>query len=166
MLPTPGMSASAPQTASDPALVRGGHVAAAAMWDRIIGNVPTLLGKLVSAASFRVGASPEYRHPNLDRVLSPEISSRVLRESHEHLFAEWVGLFLDEQSEDLQRYLTSLPRESAAELLHRASESLVPASANPVARRAFLNDLEQILGIEKPSAASRLEPSDALAAVV
>jgi hypothetical protein len=82
------------------------------------------------------------------------------------LFAEWIGLFLDEQSEDLQRYLASLPKESAADLLRRASESLVPASANPVARRAFLSDLEQILGIEKPTAASRLEPSDALAAVV
>jgi hypothetical protein len=155
----------APQTATDPALVRDGHVAAAAIWDRMIGNIPTLLGKLVSTAAFRVGMSTEYRHPNLDRVFSPEVASRVLRECHEHLFAEWVGLFINEQSEDLRRYLSSLPKESAPDLLRRASDSLVPTSANAIARHAFLNDLEQILGVEKPSARP-LETPVAIPAVI
>jgi hypothetical protein len=121
------------------------------MWDRMLGHVPTLLGKLVSVASFRVGVSGEYRHPTLDRILSPEVCSRVLRESHEHLFAEWVGLFIEEQGEDLLRYLESLRKESARGLLLKASENLVPGGVSPIARRAFLNDLDRILATEEPA---------------
>jgi hypothetical protein len=115
------------------------------MWERMLGHIPTQLGKLVSVASFRVGTSGEYRHPNLDRILSPEVARRVLCESHEQLFAEWVGLFPEEQAEDLKRYLGALPKESARALLLKASESLIPPSAGAAARRAFLCDLEAIL---------------------
>jgi hypothetical protein len=121
------------------------RIEANAMWERMLGHIPTQLGKLVSVASFRVGASGEYRHPNLDRILSPEVARRVLCESHEQLFAEWVGLFPEEQAEDLKRYLGALPREGARELLLKASESLIPPSAGQAARRAFLCDLEAIL---------------------
>lgn len=128
------------------------------MWDRMLGNVPTLLGKLVSVASFRVGASGEYRHPVLDRVLSPDVAALVLRESHEHLFAEWVGLFVEEQIEDIERYLESLRKDGARDLLKRAAESLVPVSACPVARLTFLNDFEQILAAPDPSRDPSADP--------
>lgn len=137
------MSASAPQAATYSNTAREEILAAAAMWERMLNHIPTQLGKLVSVASFRLGTSAEYRHPRLDRILSPEVARRVLSESHEHLFAEWVGLFPDEQSEDVKRYLAALPRESR-ELLLKASESLIPAAASPIARRTFLSDLEAI----------------------
>jgi hypothetical protein len=116
-----------------------------AMWERMLSHIPTQLGRLVSVASFRVGSSGEYCHPNLDRILSPEVARRVLCESHEHLFAEWVGLFPDEQADDVKRYLAALPKEGARELLLMAGENLIPPSAGTVARRAFLSDLETIL---------------------
>lgn len=152
------MIASSPQTAIYCASARDGKLAAAAMWDRMLANVPTSLGRLVSVASFRVGASGEYRHPVLDRVLSPEVASHVLRESHEHLFAEWVGLFLNEQAEDVERYLGNLRKEGVRDLLRKAAENLVPASACPIARRAFLNDLERILAVGDPLFEVRPEP--------
>jgi len=138
------MSAAAPQSATYRPTIRGERLAAAAMWERMLDHIPTQLGKLVSVASFRVGVSGEYRHPNLDRILSPEVASRVLGECHEHLFAEWVGLFPEEQADDVKRYLAALPQKNAGELLWKASESLIPPSACPVARRAFLSDLEAI----------------------
>ncbi len=165
MLHPVGMSASSLQTATCCASDRDGKLAAATMWNRMLANVPTSLGKLVSVASFRVGSSGEYSHPVLDRVLSPEVASHVLRESHEHLFAEWVGLFIDEQSEDVERYLENLRKEGVRDLLRKAAENLVPVSACPVARRAFLNDLEQILAAGDPLLESRLEP-DLLAIAV
>lgn len=138
------MSAAAPQTATCPGTLREDRLLAAAMWDRMLEPIPTQLGKLVSVASFRVGTSTDYRHPNLDGVLPPEAAQQVLRESHEHLFAEWVGLFLEEQSEDVKRYLANLPQQNARELLLQARESLIPPAASPVARRAFLSDLDAI----------------------
>jgi hypothetical protein len=139
------MSASAPQTAtySDP--FRNERVAATVMWERMLDPVPTLLGKLVSVASFRDAVSDEYQHPTLDRILSPEVARRVLRDSHDQLFAEWVGLFIDEQRDDMKRYLATLRKEGARDLLMKARESLIPPSANGAARRAFLGDLEEIL---------------------
>ena len=137
-------TAAAPQTATYPDPIRGERLAAAAMWERMLAHIPTQLGKLVSVASFRVGNSGDYRHPRLGRILSPELAHRVLCDSHEHLFAEWVGLFPEEQSGDVQRYLATLPRKNARELLLRASENLIPATASPIARRAFLSDLEAI----------------------
>jgi hypothetical protein len=145
------MSASAPQTAAYPCQAGSEHLAATAMWGRMLGHVPTLLGKLVSVASFRVGLTVEYRHPTLDRILSPEICSRVLRESHEHLFAEWVGLFVEEQAEDLQQYLESFRRGDARGLLRKASENLVPAGVHVVAHHTFHSDLESILASDKPA---------------
>jgi hypothetical protein len=139
------MSASAPQTAPYADSLRGERLAAAAMWGRMLDHIPTQLGKLISVASFRVGDTGEYCHPNLDRVLSPEVARRVLRESHEQLFVEWVGLFPEEQSDDVNRYLAALPREMARELLRKACENLIPSTASAVARRAFVADLETIL---------------------
>lgn len=161
------MSAAAPQVATYSDTIREEVVAAAAMWERMLDHVPTQLGKLVSVASFRVGISGEYRHANLDRILSPEVACRVLAESHGHLFAEWVGLFPDEQSDEVKRYLAGLPQENARELLVKALESLIPPSASAVARRAFLSDLEAIfiLADGNSAAASARESSRALKSV-
>jgi hypothetical protein len=160
------MTAAAPQTATYTETFRGERLAAAAMWERMLNHVPTQLGKLVSVASFRVGISAEYRHPNLDRILSAEAAGRVLRECHEHLFAEWVGLFPEEQSDDVSRYLAALPQDNARDLLLRAIESLIPAAANPIARRTFVFDLEAILilAANGPAAGSRdAEPLQSVA---
>jgi hypothetical protein len=158
------MSAAAPQTATCTSTFQQDRLAAAAMWARLLEPIPTQLGKLVSVASFRVGISTDYRHPNLDRVLSPEAAQQALRESHEHLFAEWVGLFLEEQSEDVRRYLAALPQKNARELLLQASESLIPPTATPVARRAFLSDLDAIfiLAAHTSPASSPRETCEAL----
>jgi hypothetical protein len=148
------MSASAPQTATYSNRFGNERLAAAAIWERMLEPIPTLLGKLVSAASFRDGVTAEYHHPALNRILSAETACRVLRESHEHLFAEWVGLFLDEQRDDMRRYISTLRNEGARDLLLKARESLIPPSANAAVRRAFLNDLEEILAAGPVSAAS------------
>lgn len=152
------MSAAAPQLATCNDTIRGEVLAGAVMWERMLDHVPTQLGKLISVASFRDRSSGEYRHANLDRILSPEVARRVLCESHEHLFAEWVGLFPDEQSVDVKRYLASMPQENARELLLKALESLIPPTASAVARHAFLSDLEAIFilaGIASPAASPR-----------
>jgi hypothetical protein len=138
------MTAAAPQTATQTQPNR--HLAAAAeLWDRMLTHIPTQLGKLISVASFRTEISGEYQHPNLDRVLTSEVARRVLRESHEHLFAEWVGLFPEEQVADATRYLAALQQKNARDLLLKAGESLIPDAANSVARHTFLSDLEAIL---------------------
>ena len=122
------------------------------MWERILDPIPTLLGKLVTVGSFHDGISDKYHHPPLDRILSPEVVCRVLRESHERLFAEWVGLFIDGQRDDLQRYLAGLRKDGARDLLLKARERLIPPSANPAARRVFLVELVEILTADSPAA--------------
>ncbi len=148
----------APKTATYAQTFRGERLAAAAMWDRMLAHVPTQLGKLVSVASFRDGSTGEYGHPTLDRVLSAAVARRVLRESHEHLFAEWVGLFPDEQAADVKRYLAALPQKNARTLLRRALENLIPGSASLVARRAFLSDLQAVLAEEAEEAPAASVP--------
>ena len=117
------------------------------MWQRMIDPIPSLLGKLVTVASFRTGIGAEYRHPTLGIVLSPEVASEVLRENHEHLFAEWMGLFFEEQREEVSQYLATLPKSSGRGLLMNALEALVPAGAAAAACKAFYADLEEIMAV-------------------
>jgi hypothetical protein len=118
---------------------------AALMWDRMLAPIPTLFGKLVTVASFRDGVSDEYRHPALGRILSPEVAHHVLRKSHERLFAEWIGLFIDQQRIEIRRYLAAARSRDVCQLLMKARGCLTPPSVNPVGCGVFLRELEQLL---------------------
>jgi hypothetical protein len=121
------------------------RAAASRMWQPMLDTIPTLLGRLVTVASFRLPESDEYHHPKLDRVFPDGLAGEVLRESHERLFAEWLGLFPDEQEQVLNTYLESLPPASGRKLLLDASQGLVPPSVSGAVRAVFLTEFAQTL---------------------
>ncbi len=118
------------------------RVVAAAVWSRVVAGVPTLLGKLVTVSSCRLNESVEYHHPALEGILPAGEASGIIRECHERIFSEWLGLFPEEQLKELDDYLSSVPHEDARWLLFEAREGLVPPTVAEVVRKTFLTDFE------------------------
>jgi hypothetical protein len=137
------------------------RAAASRMWQPMLDTIPTLLGRLVTVASFRAPDSDEYHHPKLDRVFPDGLAGEVLRESHERLFAEWLGLFPDEQEHVLNAYLESLPPASGRKLLLDASHGLVPPSVSGAVRTVFLAEFAQILN-RPPSLESQIRETETM----
>jgi len=117
-----------------------------AMWNSVVAQVPTVFGKLLWAASFRVLGSDRYRHPALEQIFSPEVTSRVLAASHRHYFESWLLLGLQKQHDDFTEYIEALPfvgrpRAFLDGLVHR----LMPPSTIEPQRLLFDTDLAVVL---------------------
>ena len=87
-------------------------------------------------------------HPFIELVelaSGPEASG----ERHRKVFLEWLGLTLEEQHAEVQRFLARQPDPAALVrdwLRDRSYEHLVPADVREVERDLFLCDLQIILG--------------------
>ncbi len=71
------------------------------VFELLLGHVPHTFGKLVWISSFRIDNSGEYRIPELDDAVSPEITDKALQRAHQRVFAQWLALGLEQQYEDL-----------------------------------------------------------------
>lgn len=119
---------------------------ATSMWDSILAQVPTLFGKLLWVASFRVPGSNLYRHPALEQSIAPEIASRILEQSHRRYFQQWLTMGIQKQHDDFLEYLE--PIGSAGDARHFIEDSgnrLVPASAIKPQRLLFETDMAVVL---------------------
>jgi hypothetical protein len=85
----------------------------------------------------------EYDHESLSRLVGREIAHRILRQSHQDVFAEWLCCTLAEQKADLDEYL----RCGGASLHQVAYRTLPPETAHPVERQLYLADLETLLDL-------------------
>lgn len=119
------------------------------LWKHTLSRIPTLYGRLAYLASLRDPNSGSYRHHGLSIAFGREESGKALRESHDQVFQEWLGLSLAQKSEDLQAYLADLedPKGVVVANWLRAKyyRTQIPDTAREVERLLFYRDLEALL---------------------
>lgn len=121
-------------------------------WARTLEQIPTTAGKLFYISSLRQDGAERYCHSGLARIYSNEQADRVLRASHELVFAEWLNFSLEQQYNDLRVHLlTSQPtaEEMKALLDAQTYESFIPASAHEPERMLYHSDLKTVLELLK-----------------
>ena len=126
---------------------------AADLWRRTLAQIPTLFGRLVYLSSLRDLNSGAYQHYGLAQAFGAEQAGETLRQSHEQVFAAWLGYGLERQRADLEEYLSELEGGPAAVLgnwiLLAPYRNLIPANARAAERDLYLADLEAILELLK-----------------
>jgi len=125
--------------------------AAADLWRRTLSQIPSLFGRLVYLSSLRDSNTGRYDHFGLSQSFGELESDRVLRESHEQTFSEWLYQTLEMQRADLELYLSGLSgdRSTILETWMRLApyRNLPPSSAREVEKRLYLADLEALLAV-------------------
>ena len=139
----------------------GGRDRAAETWLRTIEQIPTQFGRLVYLAGLRNANSGTYKHHGLAQASGGEDAERIIRLSHEQVFAAWLNLGLRQQYEDLQRYLAGVGEDRAAVLdtwgVLAPYRALPPAAAGQAERLLYETDLEIILELLRAGSA---DPSE------
>ncbi len=123
--------------------------AAANLWRNTLSQVPTTFGRLVYLSSLRDPNSGSYQHHGLAQVFGTKEADRTLRQSHTQVFAEWLGYNLQQQKDDLERYLAGLEEdiEGILETWTRLApyRNLVPTRVREIERQLYYTDLETVL---------------------
>jgi len=121
------------------------------VWQRTLEQIPTVFGKLVYLASLRNANTGCYQHFGLAQLYGADEADRVLRTSHERVFASWLNFDLQNQKSDLDAYLTSVgdDRSTVLDAWESLSpyKTLTPAAAGDAERFLYSSDLEIILEI-------------------
>jgi hypothetical protein len=119
------------------------------LWNKTLSQIPSLFGRIVYLASLRNANSGKYEHHGLAAIYGEEESDRVLRESHESAFRQWLNHGVERQKVDLEEYLTSLggDRKVLVENWIRLSpyKAVVPTMSRPFERELYTADLESLL---------------------
>lgn len=121
---------------------------AADTWARTLEQIPTTVGKLVYVACLRPDGSERYNHSGLARIYSEEQADRVLRASHESVFAEWLGFSLEQQYNDLRVHLLASEldaTEMKALLSLQVYERFIPTTAKDPEKTLYRSDLKTVL---------------------
>ncbi len=125
--------------------------AASDLWRNTLSRIPSLLGRLVYLSSLRDPNSGRYYHHGLAQLFGDREADQTLRQSHVDTFASWLLLRLEEQKQELEDYLSTLPEDRAtvAENWLRMApyRSFLPAEARETDRRLFESDLAVVLEI-------------------
>jgi hypothetical protein len=125
--------------------------AAPDLWRHTLSQIPSVFGRLVYLSTLRDPNSGLYQHYGLAQVSGEQEADRVLRQSHEQAFAEWLCFNLEQQKADLDLYLSGLDgnRRTILDTWIRLTpyRALVPSLARDVERRLYLTDLETILDL-------------------
>lgn len=125
--------------------------AAADVWRRTLSQIPTVFGRLVYLASLRDPNSGRYEHFGLAQMFGEDEADRALRMSHLEAFSRWLSFTLEQQKDDLDRYLAGLHRDprTVLETWSRVQpyRNLIPATAPETERRLYLADLETLLEV-------------------
>jgi len=127
--------------------------AAADLWRNTLSQIPSVFGRLVYLCSLRDANSGLYQHYGLAQVFSDREADRVLRQSHDQTFADWLCFNLEQQKADLDLYLSGLGsnRRTILDTWIRLTpyRGLIPSVVRDVERRLYLADLETILELLK-----------------
>jgi len=125
--------------------------AAADLWRRTLAQIPSLYGRLVYLSSVRNANSGRYEHHGFAQEFGENEAHQAMRDSHDHTFAEWLRLPLEEQKADLDLYLEALTPDRAAIVetwLHLAPyRNVVPLGARDSERDLFAVDFDALLEI-------------------
>jgi hypothetical protein len=135
--------------------------ALADLWKHTLSRIPTVTGQLTYLASLRDSNTGTYRHHGFAATFGRDESVRALRESHEMVFRQWLGMSMAERADDLRDYLNSTgePATTIAQYWRTSNylTTLIPSSSLEMERELFRNDLEALLRIiqnEKAGAGS------------
>ncbi len=121
------------------------------LWRRTLAQISTLFGKIVYLSGLRDANSGAYQHFGLAQRYSTGEADRILRESHERVFSEWLNSPLEQQRDDLEEYLGSL--EDDRETILRTwltlapYSNLIPINTREAERLLYISDLELILDV-------------------
>jgi hypothetical protein len=121
-------------------------------WARTLEQIPTTAGKLFYVSCLKQDGSDRYHHQGLARIYSNDQADRVLRASHESVFAEWLNFSLEQQYNDLRVHLLASqpePDELKALLETGTYERFIPAAADEPERMLYRTDLETVLELLK-----------------
>ncbi len=136
--------------------------AASDLWRRTLSQIPSVFGRLVYLCSLRDANSGVYEHYGLAQSFGDEEVNKVLRQSHEQSFSEWLSLTLEQQLADLDLYLEGLDtnREQIIDTWQRLApyRNLAPAAAREVERDLYLADIEALLAVLRNQ--HGIEPAD------
>ena len=120
-------------------------------WSRTLSQIPTTFGRVAYLAGLRNENSGHYQHFGLAQRYSDEEADRVLRSSHEQVFAEWLNYPLARQRQDLEEHLRSIEGERKVVLETWLTltpyRNLIPVGTREAERLLYITDLELILEI-------------------
>jgi hypothetical protein len=123
--------------------------AASDLWRNTLARIPTMFGRLAYLTSLRDSNTGAYLHCGLAQAFGDDKASRVLKETHEQVFADWLCFTLEQQKADLDLYLSAVDgeRRTIIENWIRLSpfRSMVPANVRAMERELYTADLEAIL---------------------
>ncbi len=136
------------------------------LWRRTLSQIPTLFGRLTWLASLRNPNTGLYEHHGLAVLFGPEGSNKALRQGHLACCRQWLKSSLDEQMNDLRRYLSSQP-SGPGEIIGHWKElgfwrGILPASIRGAERSLYLAEVETLLTLlqsEASAAAARRNAS-------
>jgi hypothetical protein len=117
-------------------------------WARTLEQIPTTAGKLFYVSCLRQEGSSRYHHQGLARIYSSDQADRVLRASHESVFAEWLNFSLEQQYNDLRVHLLASqpePEELKVLLDLKTYDRFVPSTAHAPEQMLYRSDLETVL---------------------
>ncbi len=118
------------------------------LWRHTLSQIPTTFGRLVYLSSLRNENSGQYEHHGFAQTYGVDAADRAMRESHESIFAEWLGFDLQRQKADLDEYLHSLggDQEKLLDVWRRLApyRNYVPTAVRAADRALFQSDLETL----------------------
>jgi hypothetical protein len=127
------------------------QAAIAESWQRTLGTIPTVIGRVAYLASLRNVNTGSYEHIGLAQKIGENEVDRLLRRSHTSIFQEWLCFGLERQKEELEEYFSTLEgdrREIIANWLTlEPFGNWVPGESRDVERKLFLADLAIVLEI-------------------
>jgi hypothetical protein len=119
--------------------------------DQTLSDLPGHFNRLIYLASLRDHNTGRYGHYGLELRFPSEAVQAGLRRCHLQAFEELVNLSLQEQTQDLIAFFTSLKTEPArlveAWRRLRSYEILPPEDCHPLARQLFDKNVETILQV-------------------
>jgi hypothetical protein len=120
-------------------------------WRRQLAAIPSVFGRLTYLAGLNNRATGRYIHPGLKLAFGPQRTDRIVRDTHEQVFREWLSFRLAQQKADLELFLSSVEghrRQILAALAAAAPQAwLIPAVAADHERRLYLADLEVVMEV-------------------
>ncbi len=123
--------------------------AASDLWRLTLSQIPTTFGRLVFLSTLRDVNTGQYAHYGFAHRVGEEAADLTLRQSHWQCFTEWLAFGLEEQSADLDLYLSSIEsdKKKILETWSRTKPylNLIPTAAIDVERRLYNSDLETLL---------------------
>ncbi len=127
--------------------------AAADLWRNTLSQISSMFGRMVYLCSLRDQNTGAYQHYGLSQVFGDEETDKVLRESHQRAFSDWLCFTLEQQKADLDLYLSGLDgnRQTILETWIRLApyRGMIPSTAREVERTLYTTDLETILELLK-----------------